>query len=108
MIHREVKAFFCKDGNRPQEFYESTLTLLGSLAAVESMAPVADSWWAARWSGLFLLLLLIATAARFVLLLLLWLSSLRKLGPLPTTGVAKFSGLGSVLLLSPPRKFHSG
>lgn len=89
-----------------QDLYESTLTLLGSLAAVASMAPVLESWWAARWSGLFLLLLLIATAARFVLLL--WLSSLRKLGPLPTTGVAKFSGLGSVLLLSPPRKFHSG
>lgn len=36
-----------------------------------------------------------------------WCSSLRKLGPEPTTGVAKFSGLGSVLL-SLPRKFHSG
>jgi hypothetical protein len=34
-------------------------------------------------------------------------SSLRKLGPEPTTGVAKFRGLGSVLL-SPPRKFQSG
>jgi hypothetical protein len=34
-------------------------------------------------------------------------SSLRKLGPEPTTGVAKFNGLGSVLL-SPPRKFQSG
>jgi len=34
-------------------------------------------------------------------------SSLRKLGPEPTTGVAKFNGLGKVLL-SLPRKFQSG
>lgn len=34
-------------------------------------------------------------------------SSLKKLGPDPTTGVAKFNGLGRVLL-SPPLKFHSG
>lgn len=43
-----------------------------------------------------------AFAALPVLLLLelLWLSTRRKLGPEPTTGVAKFRGLGSVL--SPP------
>lgn len=35
------------------------------------------------------------------------LSSLRKDGPVPTTGVAKLSGLGSVLLSREP-KFHSG
>lgn len=36
-------------------------------------------------------------------------SSLKNDGPLPTTGVAKFSGLGSVLLSPPPPlKFQSG
>lgn len=42
-----------------------------------------------------------------VLLLLAWWSSRKKLGPDPTTGVAKFRGLGKVLL-SFARKFHSG
>lgn len=42
-----------------------------------------------------------------VLLLLVWWSSRKKLGPDPTTGVAKFRGLGKVLL-SFARKFHSG
>lgn len=84
----------------------STLTLFASAASAASL------WFVAPYSGVFRFI----AAVLFVLTLKLKLlgvelgfgpSSLKKLGPDPTTGVAKFSGLGRVLL-SPPLKFQSG
>lgn len=65
-------------GNRAVENQVSTLTLFASMPS----GPSEDGP-AVLISGLFLLL---------------GFSSLRKEGPVPTTGVAKLSGLGRVLL----------
>lgn len=92
--------------------YRSTFKRLGSLAmSWFSSGPIASS------SGLFRFAnpdgcvepprLLLPASAFPPLPPGMWVSSRRKLGPEPTTGVAKFRGLGSVLL-SLPLKFHSG
>jgi hypothetical protein len=57
--------------------------------------------WPSEWGPAVLI------SGLFLFVILGPLSSLRKEGPDPATGVAKFRGLGNVVLLS-PLKFHSG
>lgn len=87
-----------------------SLVNYSTLTRFESDSDSAASLWeVAPYSGVFRFI-----AAEFPMLTdkefgfePAFISSLRKLGPDPTTGVAKLRGLGRVLLLS-PLKFHSG